>query len=147
MVLVAHITDSHVLAEGRLLADRFDTGAAFDRPRGQPGGRAGSARHDRLLRRPGEDATAEEYTHVASGLRRLGLPVLAVPGNHDKRAPMLAALPDMTGQTASGHLCVQRAFGALTFLGLDTLVEGAAWRAVPGASDLAGAGVAKLRQP
>lgn len=125
MVLVAHITDSHVLAEGRLLADRFDTGAAFDRLVASLA--AEPVQPDMIVFSGdlGEDATAEEYTHVALGLRRLGLPVLAVPGNHDKRAPMLAALPDMTGQTASGHLCVQRAFGALTFLGLDTLVEGA----------------------
>ena len=125
MVLVAHITDSHVLTEGRLLADRFDTGAAFDRLVTSLA--AEPVQPDLIVFSGdlGEDATAEEYAHVAAGLRRLGLPVLAVPGNHDKRAPMRAALPDMTGQTASGHLCLQRECGALTFLGLDTLVEGA----------------------
>ena len=30
-MLIAHLTDSHVLAGGRKLADRFDTGANFDR--------------------------------------------------------------------------------------------------------------------
>jgi len=124
-MLFAQISDSHVLTGGRLLAGRFDTGAAFDRL------------VDSLARQPvrpdlilfsgdlGEDATAEEYAHVGARLRDLGIPVRAVPGNHDARAPMWAELPDMLGQTAAGHLCVYDDSFPLAIIGLDTLVEGA----------------------
>ncbi|AVW91203.1 phosphodiesterase [Celeribacter baekdonensis] len=124
-MLIAHISDSHVLAAGRKLAGRFDTGAAFDRLIAA------------LARQPiqpdlilfsgdlGEDATSEEYAHIGAGLRSLGIPVRAVPGNHDARAPMLAALPDMLGETNSGHLCLCDTEFDLAVIGLDTLVEGA----------------------
>lgn len=124
-MLIAHLTDSHVLAGGRKLANRFDTGANFDRLIASLA--AQPVQPDLVIVSGdlGEDATAEEYAHVGEGLRRLGLPVLAVPGNHDKRAPMRAALPEMTGQTAQGHLCLARTDLPLAVIGLDTLVEGA----------------------
>jgi 3',5'-cyclic AMP phosphodiesterase CpdA len=124
-MIIAQISDCHVLAGGRLLAGRFDTGAAF--------GRLIEA-VARLTTRPdvivfsgdlGEDATAEEYAMVGDGLRSLGIPVRAVPGNHDLRAPMLAALPDMVGATAEGHLNIVEDGFPLVLVGLDTLVEGA----------------------
>lgn len=124
-MLIAQITDSHVLSHGRKLADRFDTGAAFDRLMASMA--AQPVRPDLILHSGdlGEDATPGEYAHVGAGLRALGVPVLAVPGNHDKRAPMRDALPDMTGDGEDGHLCLVRAFGRITVIGLDTLVEGA----------------------
>ncbi|MDK3016484.1 phosphodiesterase [Pseudodonghicola flavimaris] len=124
-MLIAQISDSHVLAGGKRLAGRFDTGAAFDRL------------IDSLARQPvqpdlilfsgdlGEDATEEEYRHVAAGLGRLGRPVLAVPGNHDARAPMLACLPEFLGRTPAGHLCLCDTRFDIAVVGLDTLVEGA----------------------
>ncbi|TDE37153.1 phosphodiesterase [Antarcticimicrobium sediminis] len=124
-MLIAQISDSHVLSGGRKLAGRFDTGAAFDRLVAslarQP------VRPDLILFSGdlGEDATGEEYDHVGEGLRRLRIPVLAVPGNHDARAPMFAALPDMLNKTDSGHLCLCDTRFDLAVIGLDTLVEGA----------------------
>lgn len=124
-MLIAQISDSHVLAQGRLLAGRLDTWAAFDRLiaslKAQP------VQPELILFSGdlGEDGTAEEYEHVGAGLRSLGLPVLAVPGNHDKRAPFLAALPDMVRTTESGHLCLREITRGPVVIGLDTLVEGA----------------------
>lgn len=128
-MLIAQITDSHVLAPGKRLAGRFDTAAAFDRLIASLA--AEPARPDLILFSGdlGEDATAEEYAHVGAGLRGLGIPALAVPGNHDARGPMRAGLPEMTGITEAGHLCLRRTVGtqgaALEIIGLDTLTPGA----------------------
>lgn len=124
-MLIAQISDSHVLTPGKLLAGRLDTGAAFDRLvaslKAQP------VQPDLVVFSGdlGEDAVPEEYEHVGASLRSLGLPVLAVPGNHDKRAPMLAALPDMVRPIDSGHLCLREDTAGAVVIGLDTLVEGA----------------------
>ena len=124
-MLIAHITDSHVLAPGQRLAGRMDTAAAFDRLiaslKAQP------VQPDLVLFSGdlAEDATSEEYAHVSAGLRHLGLPVLAVPGNHDRRAPMLAALPGMVRAIESGHLCLAEQTRGPLIIGLDTVIEGA----------------------
>ena len=124
-MLIAQISDSHVLTKGGRVADRFDTVAAFERL------------IESLSRQPvapdlilfsgdlAEDATDEEYQFVGTRLRSLGIPVRAVPGNHDARATMWAALPDMLGRTEQGHLCVFDDSFPLAIIGLDTLVQGA----------------------
>tara|TARA_R110000764_G_scaffold198866_3_gene284217 strand:- start:27425 stop:28201 length:777 start_codon:yes stop_codon:yes gene_type:complete len=123
-MLIAQISDTHVLTEGRRLADRFETGAAYARL-------IDSLEH--LTTAPdlilfsgdlGEDATPEEYADIGAGLRRLTCPVLVVPGNHDARAPMIAALPDYVQTTPSGHICAFDNSRDLAIIGLDTLVEG-----------------------
>jgi len=124
-LLILQISDTHCLVPGQLLAGHFDTSAALERLveslSRQP------VRPDVILHSGdlGENATRAEYAHIGSALRSLGAPVLAVPGNHDAREPLLAELPEMVGKTSSGHLCqVNRDF-PLAILGLDTLVEGA----------------------
>ena len=123
-MLIAHISDTHVLTGGRRLAGRFDTGAAYARL---------IESLERLTTAPdlilfsgdlGEDATPDEYDYVGEGLRRLGHPVLAVPGNHDARAPMIAALPDIVQTSPFGHICAFDDSRDLAIIGLDTLVEG-----------------------
>ncbi|WP_417254131.1 phosphodiesterase [Celeribacter sp.] len=124
-MLIAQISDSHLLTGGRKVAGRFDTGARFDDLVASLG--AQPVRPDVILFSGdlGEDATLEEYTIIGEGMRSLSIPVLAVPGNHDARTPMLAALPDMVGETESGHLCLCDTQFDLAIIGLDTLVEGA----------------------
>ncbi|WP_180902682.1 phosphodiesterase [Martelella soudanensis] len=124
-MLIAQITDSHLLLGDGKLAGRFDTKASFDRL---------MANLAKQLVQPdivlfsgdlGEDATLEEYQYVGAALSKLGLTVLAVPGNHDARAPMREALADFVGNTDSGHLCLCDSRFPITIIGLDTLVEGA----------------------
>lgn len=123
-MLIGQISDSHVLL-GRRLAGRFDTRAAFlrlmDSVARQP------VRPDLLLFSGdlGEDATVEEYAMIGAALRGLGIPVLAVPGNHDAREPMWREMSDMLGRTEAGHLCVSKEDGPLAVIGLDTIVPGA----------------------
>ncbi len=124
-MLIAHVSDTHLLVGGKRLAGRFDTGAAFDRLIAslarQP------VRPDLILFSGdlGEDATDAEYRKIGAGLRSLGVPVRAVPGNHDLRAPMRAALAEMTDETGDGHLCLVDTSFPLAVIGLDTIVEGA----------------------
>ncbi|MGQ3674024.1 phosphodiesterase [Xanthobacter sp. TB0139] len=124
-MLIAQISDSHVLTGGCKLGGRFDTGANFDRLIANLA--AQPIRPDLIVCSGdlGEDATPDEYNVVGNGLRSLGIPVMVVPGNHDKRAPMLSALPDMVGRTEAGHLCQCRIVQGMALVGLDTLVEGA----------------------
>jgi Icc protein len=125
-MLIAHVSDFHVVGRGLRLKDRFDTRAALERL---------AKRLQTLTPRPdllvvsgdlGEDATADEYNHVSGLLRPLGLPILAVPGNHDLRAPLVEALPDVFLATRDGFLCRTIEVGTHAFIALDTIVEGAA---------------------
>lgn len=124
-MLVAHVSDFHVLEQGRLLKDRFDTRSSLERLAGRL--TALTPQPDLLIISGdlGEDATAAEYVHVGSLLASLDLPILAVPGNHDLRAPLLHNLPDLFVATRDGFLCRTVKAGTHIFIGLDTLVEGA----------------------
>ncbi len=124
-MLIAHLTDTHIVQPGTLFAGRFDTLAALDRA---------VARLASLAPRPdllvvsgdlAEDGTPEVYALIAERLARIGLPVLAVPGNHDVREPMAAALPGATQLSQGGFLRSFKDLGDLVVLGIDTLVDGA----------------------
>ena len=67
---------------------------------------------------------AEEYAHLKSILAPLGVPILAVPGNHDAREPMREALAVEGYLPAQGFLQFEIERGGLRFVGLDTLVPG-----------------------
>lgn len=125
-MLIAHVSDFHVVGRGLRLKNRVDTRAALERLAKRLQGLA--PRPDLLLVSGdlGEDATADEYGHVRDLLRPLALPTLAVPGNHDLRAPLIEALPDIFVATRDGFLCRAIEAGEHAIIGLDTLVEGAA---------------------
>lgn len=124
-LLIAQISDTHLEADIKDEAQSLRTQKAFDALimsiQAQP------VKPDLILFSGdlGEAATHAEYSYVAAGLDKLGIPVLAIPGNHDARAPMRDMLPTMIGQTYSGHLCLCNADFPLVIIGLDTLTEGA----------------------
>lgn len=124
-MLIAQISDSHYLVPGQRLAGRFETSKAFEHLIESLASQPVSPDLILFSGDLGEDATREEYANIAGGLRSLDIPVLAVPGNHDLRAPMWEELPDMLGRTGDGHLCVSDTRFPLAIIGLDTLVEGA----------------------
>jgi Icc protein len=121
-MLIAQITDMHVSEEGRIFAGKADTRAAFQRCIAHllaldPAPDAVLVSGDLA-----ETGSAAEYAFVAENLARLACPVLAVPGNHDIRGPMAAALPGMTSAIQGGSLCIVRDLGGLRLIGLDTIV-------------------------
>lgn len=124
-MLVAHVSDFHIVGRGQRFKDRIDTRSALELLAARL--RALKPRPDFLIISGdlGEDVGVKEYAFIGETLRPLGLPTLAVPGNHDFRAPFAEALRDFVQPTKDGFLCHVAQAGDISFIGLDTLVEGA----------------------
>jgi 3',5'-cyclic AMP phosphodiesterase CpdA len=124
-MLIAHITDLHI------------------RPRGKPAYRASETNMltERALDavaalRPRPDVLVitgdltdcglpEEYELLQGMLSRLDMPVLMVPGNHDRRENLLAGLSlDPHTVRDSGFVQFVADLGPMRLIGLDTLVPG-----------------------
>jgi len=123
-MLIAQITDLHVTRVNELLAGRVDTraalGACIDRLASL------DPRPDLLLLTGDltETATDEEYGFLVAALEKLGMPYLAVPGNHDDRAAMRRAFPGMAQGEADAPFChvTDRQDWPLRLVGLDSIV-------------------------
>lgn len=71
-----------------------------------------------------DGGTAEDYALVRKILAPLKMPVLVVPGNHDKRAALRAAFAQSHPYQDLPWLCYVRAFAGFRVIGLDSLIEG-----------------------
>lgn len=123
-MLIAQITDTHLKAPGKLAYGRVDTAAMLQ------------ACVEALLRLDPQpdlivhtgDLTdlgrADEYDHLKAVLAPLKVPVLAVPGNHDDRDAMRAALAAAGYLPPRGFLHYAVEHGPLRIVGLDTVVAG-----------------------
>jgi 3',5'-cyclic AMP phosphodiesterase CpdA len=122
------ITDTHIVAPGKLAYGRSDTAGALRR--------AVETINAKLPLWEGIDCaivtgdltdhgTPEEYAHFLSIMEGLALPWLAVPGNHDQRSPMREALAEASWMPDEGPVQWVRDFGPFSVIGLDTLLEGA----------------------
>jgi 3',5'-cyclic-AMP phosphodiesterase len=124
-MLVAHLSDLHVFSrvkETRLVRDDV------------------AGRVERLIRdvaafRPGFDAvlitgdvadggSPEDYALVRRLLAPLDVPILVVPGNHDRRETMRASFADLVPFEAGAHLNFCTSIGPLRLIGLDSQVPG-----------------------
>src|SRR5215472_4347670 len=92
MMLVAHITDTHITSPGTRFYGIVDTAGALARA---------IAAINRLDPSPDlvvltgdlvESGKPEEYAHLHSLLAPLRMPLLAIPGNHDARDPTARSL-------------------------------------------------------
>lgn len=101
-MLIAHFSDMHVAAEGKLALDDVDTGMAL----------ALCVQHINNLD-PQPDITlitgdltsegsTEEYAVLRSHLALLDQPYFLVPGNHDDRSNLRAAFADLTTSSTRG---------------------------------------------
>ena len=124
-MLIAHLTDLHVrppgkpayrVSETNALTERaFDAVAAL-RPRPDVVVVTGDLTDCGL---------PEEYALLRGLIARIGIPVLLVPGNHDRREELVAGLdldPRQVGQ--GGFVQFVADLGAMRLVGLDTLVPG-----------------------
>jgi 3',5'-cyclic-AMP phosphodiesterase len=125
-LLIAQISDLHIKPPGALAYQRVDTAAALTRcietlnsftPRPELVVISGD-----LVDTP----LAAEYDHLKQLLAPLQLPFTAVPGNHDSRDLMRAALPDLSYAQATGALNSVRKVGDVDIVLLDSSVPGAA---------------------
>jgi 3',5'-cyclic AMP phosphodiesterase CpdA len=123
-MLVAQITDTHILAPGVLFKGIVDTASALER--------AVSALN-RLDPLPEvivltgdlvESGHAEEYDHLRTLLAPLRMPVFAIPGNHDAREPMSAAFAGDGYLPRQGFLNYVIEGYPLRIIALDTLIPG-----------------------
>ncbi|MFA9439171.1 phosphodiesterase [Uliginosibacterium sp. sgz301328] len=123
-MLIAQISDSHVVPAGGLASGIVDTGRMLaDCVRTLV---AFSPRPDLLVLTGDlvDTGAPEEYSRLRELLQPLGMPMLAIPGNHDERAAMRAAFADQGWFEDEEflHYVVQR--GALRVVALDTVVPG-----------------------
>lgn len=125
MTVIVQISDSHLVAGGAPALGRVDTIDALRR--------TVAHLHRLAAMTGGIDAAVvtgdltdlgepEAYAVFAETVRDLPFPLHAIPGNHDRREPMRAALP---GLPAEGPLDQVADVGPLTLVLLDDLVEGA----------------------
>ena len=121
-VLIAQISDLHIKRPGQLAYGQVDTAAAL---------KSCVIALNRLNPRPqlvvisgdlADTPSAEEYDHLKSLLAPLEIPFVTVPGNHDDRALMRAALPNGGYARADGPLDSVHAAGALDLVLLDSSV-------------------------
>lgn len=121
----AQITDTHVVAEGGLLFGRVDTGLHLEQ----------AIQH---LNRLGpdfvlltgdlvDDGSPAAYANLKRLLAALRAPYAVIPGNHDDRANLQAAFPELPGCRPEDRF-VQFALDdfPLRLIGLDTVVPGEA---------------------
>lgn len=128
MARLLQLSDLHVVARGRLASGVLDTAVLL---------RAGI---DHLLDRRdaigsidavlvtgdvSDDGSEESYAFARAELDRLGLPLLVIPGNHDRREALRAAFADTaTGMPDGGPIDWSIEVAGTLVIGLDTLVEG-----------------------
>jgi 3',5'-cyclic-AMP phosphodiesterase len=123
-ILVAQISDLHVRTRGEIAYGHVDTAMALSRCvdelnrfRPQPN----------MVVISGDLAdtpTANEYDHLKILLAPLEIPFLAIPGNHDERALMRAALPDQPYAQSTGALNMVGRVGNLDIVLIDSTVPG-----------------------
>jgi 3',5'-cyclic AMP phosphodiesterase CpdA len=126
MRVIAQISDLHVKPPGELAYGKVDTATAVARC---------VAALNRITPPPdlvvisgdlADTPRVEEYDHLKALLAPLAVPFAAVPGNHDDRTLLRAALPEQAyAPSATGALNVARAVGELDLLLIDSTVPGA----------------------
>lgn len=123
-MIVAQITDTHIKPRGVMAYDRLDTAPYL----------AAAVAHINALD-PLPDlvimtgdivdgGTAEEYDHVRALLGPLKPPLIALPGNHDKRETFRAAFKDRMDLPASGHLSYSEERFPVRLVMIDDIVPG-----------------------
>ena len=127
MARLLQLSDLHVVAPGALVSRVLDTPAllrnAIDvlMPRLDA---IGPLEAVLITGDVSDDGSAESYVTARAELDRLGLPILVVPGNHDRREGLREAFRDLPGIPGAGLIEWVIDLGDTRVVGLDTLVEG-----------------------
>jgi 3',5'-cyclic AMP phosphodiesterase CpdA len=123
-VLIAQITDCHVVADGELVADRVDSAAALARTVEQIN--ALPTRPD-LVVATGDlvnDGRAREYDRFQELIAGLAPPLVLLPGNHDDRSELRARYPELPRGGPDDPIDRVLDLGPLRLVLVDTQVPG-----------------------
>lgn len=71
-----------------------------------------------------DDGSLDSYAFAKAELERLGLPLYAVPGNHDAREPFRNAFAELAEVSTSDLIDWATPINDTLVVGLDTLIEG-----------------------
>jgi len=126
-MLIAQISDLHVMLPGKHAFDTIDTAAHLSRcikhiVKLQPRPAAVIASGDLV-----DEGSETEYRRLRELLAPLTMPVYLMPGNHDRRGPLRAIFTDHDYFAPTGTMNYMLEFGApgsFLVLALDTVVEG-----------------------
>lgn len=123
-MLIAQITDPHVMRAGKLVYGALDSTAhlarAVDRLNGL------DPRPDVVLVTGDlvDAGSAEEYARLRAELDRLEIPYRLIPGNHDARETLRAAFPEQPWSPSDPFCHYVEDSWPLRLIGLDSLVPG-----------------------
>ena len=124
-MLIAQISDLHIMREGKRAYGAFDTRACLARAVDRLN--ALTPRPDLLLITGDlvDAGSAEEYARLSAELRRLAMPFRLIPGNHDAREGLRAAFPEQPWQDDPAGFChyVDESW-PLRIVALDSLAPG-----------------------
>ena len=123
-MLIAQISDLHFLPKGTLAFGRIDVAGCLERAIDHLN--ALQPRPDAVLITGDltNDGDAAVWADLLATLGRLAAPLYPLPGNHDDRELMRAALAHLELFPAAGPLCFDVALGPVRLIGLDSLIPG-----------------------
>lgn len=125
-MLIAQVSDTHLVRPGELLADGMDSAAQLERVVECIA--CLDTRPDCVLATGdlADRGEPEAYSLLRALLAPLAVPVYAIPGNHDRREALRAAFSDCAWMPAAAGTPIAYAVEVppLRILALDTLVEG-----------------------
>lgn len=126
-MLIAQVTDTHIVPPGMRLAGRIDSAANLARVVDRILGLDTVPDCVLLTGDLTDRGEPEAYARLRAALARLAMPVYAIPGNHDARESMRRAFADCPWMPSrpGSRICYQVAVGPFRLFALDTLVEGA----------------------
>jgi 3',5'-cyclic-AMP phosphodiesterase len=123
-VFIAQISDLHIKPPGSLAYGRVDTAKALERCVAALNEFDPAPDFVVISGDLADTPTAREYKYLKQFLAPLKLPFASVPGNHDSRELMRAALPSSLYAFTSGPLNQKIEAGGIDLLLLDSSVHG-----------------------
>src|SRR5215207_9222232 len=123
-MIIAQLSDPHIVAPGALLYGRVDTADMLRRAVAEVNGLEPRPDVVVLTGDLVDQGSTEEYDHLRHLLAPLGMPVFVIPGNHDARDPLRAAFGGDGYLPADGFLQYVAEDYPIRLVALDTLIPG-----------------------
>ncbi len=124
-MLIAQISDCHIVDRGDLFADRVDSAAGLRCAIEAINGLGGRPDMVLLTGDLVNDGTPSQYDHLCELLDALHLPLLPIPGNHDDRQELRARFGNVLPPGGPDDpVDVVHDVGPLRIIGLDTTIPG-----------------------